>query len=342
MKTILVAGGGGYIGCMLCEMLLDAGNKVICLDRFYFGQDKISHLRGNPNFTTVKDDIRLVPKNVFNGVEVVIDVAGLSNDPSCDLTPNLTEEVNLKGVVRFANLAKEAGVERYIFSSSCSIYGAGSSQKLTEESTVNPLSLYAKSKIGAEKKIKEIASDAFCVTFLRNATVYGVSPRMRFDLIVNIMTMYAYTKRKIFVLGGGQQWRPNIHLRDAARAFMLIMDAPKDKINKEVFNVGSNEQNYQVIKVANMIRDVVPYTEIEMVPEDVDKRSYNVSFDKIYNVLGYRVQHSLLEGAVEVKQALQNGIIDPADLRTSTVKYYKYLIDADKVLNEVKINGKLF
>jgi len=342
MKTILITGGAGYIGCVLCEALLQKEHKVICLDRFYFGQDKVAHLQKYPNFSTIKDDIRLIKKDALKGVNVVMDLSGLSNDPACDLDPTLSEDINVKGAIHSAECAKKAGVERYIISSSCSIYGAGHQQHLSEESPKNPVSLYARSKIESEKAIKPLASDDFCVTFLRNATTYGVSPRMRFDLIVNLMTMYAYTKHKIFVLGGGRQWRPNVHVRDVARAFILTMEAPKDKINGEAFNVGSNEQNYQVLQVANMIREVVPYTEIEIVPDDIDKRSYNVSFDKIHDVLGFRVEHSLHEGAVEVKQALQNGTIDPSDVRTSTINFYKYLIEADRILNEVRLDGRLF
>lgn len=342
MKTILVAGGAGYIGSILCEILLKARNKVICLDRFFFGKDKVAHLQKDPNFSIVRNDIRCVKQDIFTGVDVVIDLSGISNDPACDLDPDITKDVNLKGAISLPNLAKNAGVKRYIFSSSCSVYGGGSQKQFAEDSHPNPISLYAKLKIKAEEEIKKLASDDFCVTFLRNATVYGVSPRMRFDLLINIMTAHAVTKRKIFVLGGGKQWRPNVHIRDVAEAFVIVIDAPVEKINGEIFNVGSNEQNYQVLQVANMIRDVVPYTEVEIVPDDADKRNYNVNFDKIHNVLGFRVKHSSAEGAVEVKQAIEKGNIDTDDIRTSTLKYYQYLIEADRILSEVKMDGKLF
>lgn len=342
MKTILVAGGAGYIGSVLCEMLLDEGYKVVCLDRLFFGADIVSHLRKNSNFSLIRDDIRHLKADTFKGVEVVIDLAGISNDPACDLNPSITEDINVRGALSFASVGKEAGVKRYIYSSSCSVYGGGNQRQFTEESTPNPISLYAKSKLRVEEEIRKLMSDDFCVTFLRNATVYGVSPRMRFDLIVNIMTAHAVVKRKIFVLGGGKQWRPNVHIKDASRAFLMVMNAPVDKINGEVFNVGSNEQNFQVIQVANMIRDVVPYTEVEIVPDDADKRNYNVNFDKISSVLGFRVNHSSIEGSVEVKQAIEKGVIDIDDIRTSTLRYYRYLIEADKVLSEVKIDGRLF
>jgi len=342
MKKVLVAGGAGYIGAVMCDKLLKDGYEVVCLDRFYFGKEPIEPLLGHPQFSIIRDDIRTVTSDVFKGVDIAIDLAGLSNDPSCDLDPNLTEDINHFGSVHFAKVAKSAGVARYVYASSCSVYGAGKNVSLTEDAPFNPISLYAKSKVACEIEIGEMSSDDFCVTFLRNATVYGLSPRMRFDLIVNIMTAKAVTQGKIYVLGGGKQWRPNIHVKDVVKAFMLVMEADKDKVNGEAFNLGANEQNYQVIQVANMIREVVPYVEVVVVPDDVDKRNYNVNCDKITNVLGFKVERTILEGAVEVKQAIEQAVTDIDDIRTTTLNYYKYLINADEILNEVKIDGKIF
>ena len=339
---VMVTGGAGYIGSTLCEGLLKLGHEIICLDRVFFGLALIKDLLMHPNFTLVRDDIRTVDKSVFENVDVVMDLAGISNDPACDLDQRITEEVNHQGTVRVAHLAKESGVKRYILSSSCSIYGAGVEVQLTEQSITKPVSLYAKSKLDAENNIKDLADDQFCVTILRSATVYGLSRRMRFDLLVNIMTLHAYIKRKIYVLGGGQQWRPNVHIQDVCKAFIMTMEAPQEKINGEVFNVGSNEQNFQVIQVANMIRDIVPYTEVEIVHDDPDKRSYNVSFDKIARVLNYKVERSIMEGAVEVKQALERGQISGDDMRTSTLKYYRYLLDAERILEDVCLKGRVF
>jgi nucleoside-diphosphate-sugar epimerase len=343
MRTVLVAGGAGYIGSVLCEMLLDEGWKVVCLDRLFFGGEKLSHLRTRPEFSLIRDDIRYVGVDAFSGVDVAIDLAGISNDPACELDPHISEDINYKGALRFARMAKEAGVTRYVYSSSCSVYGdSGNGEQVNENSLPSPISLYAKLKLRVEDGVRELMSDEFCVTCLRNATVYGVSPRMRFDLIVNIMTAHAVTKRKIFVLGGGRQWRPIVHIKDVARAFVLTVNAPVETVNGETINVGANEQDFQVIQVANMIRDVVPYTTVDVVPDDADKRNYSVRFDKIGNVLCFRVNHSAIEGAVEVKQAIEKGTIDIDDVRTSTVRFYKYLIEADRILSEVKINGKLF
>ncbi len=342
MERVLVSGGGGYIGSVLCDELLNQGYNVICLDRFFFGKEPIQQLLLNPNFKIIQTDVRLVKYDLLKDVDIVLDLAGISNDPSVDLDPNLSEDINLRGTLNLSKEARLAGVKRYIYPSSCSIYGTGVNDALTETSPLNPVSLYAKLKLQTEKELLKLSSQDFCVTFLRNATVYGYSPRMRFDLIVNIMTMNAIMKHKIYVLGGGKQWRPIVHVKDVAKAFLLTMNSPIEKINGEAFNVGTNEQNYQVIQVANIVCDVLPNTQVEVIPDDADKRNYNVCFDKIQNVLGFKVTHTLYDGIAEIKQALHSSMVDPNDLKTSTVKYYRYLIDADRILQEIKLNGKLF
>ena len=284
-KSVLVTGGGGYIGSVLTELLLEAGHRVKVLDRFFFGRDLVAPLERNERLTVVKADVRYTTKDLFEGIDVVMDLAGISNDPASDLAPRITEEVNFEGPVHMATLAKQAGVSRYLFSSSCSIYGHGQEERLDEESSKAPVSLYARTKIQAEEQLVKLNDERFAVTFLRNATVYGLSHRMRFDLVINLMTLYAWKNRRIYVLGGGRQWRPVVHVKDVGRAFMLVMDAPVEKIAGQAFNVGSNEQNYQIYRLAQMVRDVVPHTDLEMVPDDPDKRTYNVSFDKIQKVL---------------------------------------------------------
>lgn len=341
MKTVLVTGGAGYIGSVLTELLLDAGYTVRVLDRMFFGQHLLAPLANRQGLTLLKHDVRYVEPDLFEGVDVVVDLAGISNDPASDLDPAITEQINLGGTMRVADLAKAAGVSRYIFSSSCSIYGEGGSTVLDEQSPKAPVSLYARMKIQAEEQLSKLHDDTFSVTFLRNATVYGLSYRMRFDLVINIMTLYAYKNRKIFVLGGGQQWRPLVHVRDVARAFMTVIEAPVEKVGGEAFNVGSNDQNYQIYGIAQMVRDVVPHTQLEMVPDDPDKRSYHVNFDKISRVLGYNVEKSAYEGIVEIKQALEKGRIDDS-ISTKTVHYYRYLLDAERIVRELSHNGKIF
>jgi nucleoside-diphosphate-sugar epimerase len=359
MKTILVAGGGGYIGSVVTEMLLDAGHRVRVLDRMFFGAQVLAPFAKRDNLTILKEDIRYAPAEAFENVDVVMDLAGISNDPAADLAPAITEDINLCGATHIARLAKAAGVSRYIYSSSCSVYGHnggdgngyghdsengngnGNGHRLTEQSPKAPVSLYAKTKIAAEEELLKLQDERFTVVILRNATVYGLSYRMRFDLVINIMTLYAYKNRKLFVLGGGQQWRPLVHVRDVGRAFLLVMEAARETVGGQAFNVGSNDQNFQIYQIAQMVRDVVPHTALEIVPDDPDKRSYNVSFDRIEQTLGFRAEKSPYEGIVEVKQALERGKIDDS-IRTKTVHYYKYLLDAERLLEEVSYKGRIF
>jgi nucleoside-diphosphate-sugar epimerase len=343
MKNVLVLGGAGYIGSVGSELLLEQGHTVTVLDRLFFGRELMAPLQRREGLSIIKEDTRYADISAFEDVDVVMDLAGISNDPASDLAPRITEEINLAGARHMARLAKQAGVSRYLYSSSCSIYGHnnGTGDRLNECSPKAPVSLYARTKIGAEAELAKLNDEDFTVVFLRNATVYGLSYRMRFDLVINLMTLYAYKHRKLFVTGGGQQWRPLIHVRDVARAFLTIMDAPQELVSGQAFNVGSTEQNYQIYRIAQMVRDVVPHTELEIVPDDPDKRSYNVSFEKIERVLGFRAEKTPYEGIVEVKQALEQGRVDDS-IRTKTVHYYQYLLEAEKLLQEVSYNGKVF
>lgn len=341
MTTVLVTGGAGYIGSVLCELLLDRGHHVRALDRLFFGRETVSHLDGRDGFELVRDDIRYVGPEPFEGVDVVVHLAGISNDPACDLDPRITQEVNVDGTARVAKQARAAGVSQFIFASSCSVYGASEGAILDESSERAPVSLYARSKIESEEDLMGMNDDQFAVTILRNGTVYGVSPRMRFDLVINLMTLFALRRRRIFVLGGGQQWRPLVHVHDVARAFIAVMDAPIGQVAGEVFNVGESDHNFQTVRIAQMVRDVLPYTEIEMVPDDPDRRSYRVTFDKIRDVLGYEITRTPHEGIVETKQALESGRVDDG-IRSRTVDYYQYLLEAERTVRDVAYEGSIF
>lgn len=341
MKTVLIAGGGGYIGSILTQVLLDAGHQVRVLDRFFFRRGLLADLENRDGLVLFTGDTRYASAEVFRGVDVVMDLAGISNDPACDLDPKITEEINIGGPQHMVAIAKAAGVKHYIYSSSCSVYGQGPNDPLTEDSPTAPVSLYAKSKIESERELLKSNGNDFAVTVLRNATAYGLSRRMRFDLVINVMTLYAYKARRIHVLGGGRQWRPLIHVRDIANAFLLVMEAPRQKVAGEIFNVGSNEQNYQVYQIAQMVRDVVPHTDVEIVPDDPDKRSYLVDFTKFNRALDFKVEKSPYEGIVEIKQALERGKVDDT-VATKTVHYYRYLIDAERLLAEVSYDGRIF
>ena len=342
-KNIVITGGGGYIGSVLTNHLLKNGHKVKCIDRFYFGFESIQDFEPVENYSYLQKDIRFVQEKDLIGTDVVMDLAGISNDPASDLNPVLTRKINHKGSVNIAKMAKKAGVPKYIMASSCSIYGASDGEKLHEESDLKPVSLYAKCKVASEKDIINLADDKFCVTFLRLATVFGLSPRMRFDLIVNIMTMYAISKGRILITGGGKQWRPLVHVKDVAGAFALVMDAEPNLINRNAYNIGCNKHNYQVATVARIIQQSVPIqVDVEEVPDDVDKRNYNVSFDKVRNSLGFETIYDIQHGVKEVFDAITRGKIDPNDPKSITVKYYSQLIHMDKVLNKIKIRGRLF
>lgn len=343
MKNILITGAGGYIGTMMVEHFLEAGHRVSGLDRFYFGVDRLgTEIQNNQRFTLVKKDIREITPEDLKGFDVVIDLAGLSNDPTCDLKPTLTYSINFKGGISVAEAAKKAGVPRYIYSSSCSVYGAGAGNHLTEKSEPNPQSYYAKGKVDVENRLRELASPGFTVTLMRNATVYGLSKRMRFDLVINIMTLKAWKERRIFVLGGGKQWRPLVHVRDVVRAFELAMNAPTEKVAGEIFNVGSNEQNYQVFQIANMVKEQLPQIEILNVPDDPDKRTYNVAFDKIKNQLGYQAQFTARDGIREIVEALNYGVLDPDDSRTRTIEHYKFLLKVEDTMAQLAKDGRIF
>lgn len=338
-KTIFISGGAGYIGSRMTGILLDKGYKVKVMDRCFFGNFSLKKYFSNPNFELLIDDNRYFDKSLLKGVDVVIDLAAISNDPACDLDPKATETINYKGTVRTATLAKEMGVKKYILSSSCSMYGF-SENVLDENSPFNPVSLYAEMKIAAEKDILRIADDNFCVTFLRNSTVYGYSPRMRFDLVINMMTYHAWKNRKIFITGGGEQWRPLLHIEDCINAFILAFEADPKIVNKQAFNVGSSDENYQVMKMANIVKSVLTETEIVNVPEDPDRRSYHVNFDKIKKVLGFKPKFTVADGVKEVREYLDRGLIDYT-LETRTVEYYKWLMKANRILERVKYKGKL-
>ena len=240
-----------------------------------------------------------------------------------------------------ANLAKKAGVKQYILASSCSVYGHGATKALTEESETHPISAYAKANVAAEKDTFALADSTFAVTALRQATVFGLSKRMRFDLAINIMTLNAVQKGKIYVMGGGLQWRPFVHVNDTARAFVEVINHDRSLVNGQVFNVGSSEHNYNILSLAYIVRENIPFpVEIEVVPDDVDKRDYNVSFDKINSVLGFKPAYSPADGVREIYQALKQGTLDTG-IKTVTVKWYKHILEAKKLVDSLVMDGRL-
>ncbi len=342
---ILVAGGAGYIGSVLVPMLLEEGHQLTVLDRLYFGDTLVAPKQAFANrLHVVRGDIRGHSGELFRGVDAVADLSGISNDPSCELEPELTRNVNVQGGKRLAVLAHEAGVRRYVYSSSCSVYGHGEGLGLTEESKRHPVSLYARAKVEVEDFVRELGAKSdgrFEPVALRLATVFGLSPRMRFDLAINVMTRNAYVNRRIMVDGGGKQWRPFVHVRDVARAFSMALTRDTKDVSGEVFNVGSDSNNVQILNLAFRVRDAIPGTEVVHAPTDPDLRDYNVTFDKIRRKLGYETTLSIDDGVREVLAALRDGRIDPDDRRWYTLKQYLFLREAERVVAEVGLEGRL-
>jgi len=337
--NILVTGGSGYIGSTLIPALLGDGYRVKCLDRLFFGRESLSQIASNPSFELIRDDVRWFDPSVLKDLDVVIDLAALSNDPSGELDPAKTLDINYLGRVRVAKLSKEYGVKRYIIASSCSVYGFQEGT-LDENSPVNPLTTYAKANIMAERDVLPLSDSKFTVTVLRLATVYGLSGRMRFDLAINGIVLGLYKTGKIPVMRDGTQWRPFIHVKDAAKAFITFLESPSDKVNGQVFNVGSDEQNYQIHPLAELIGKSVgvPF-EIEWYGSP-DKRSYKVSFKKIGGTLSFKPDYTAREGAIEVYSALREGKVTDS-LKTKTVEWYKHLLEAHAIAKEVALRGSV-
>jgi nucleoside-diphosphate-sugar epimerase len=336
---VLVTGGAGYIGSVLIPMLLDKGYKVKCLDRFFFGKETLNDVISNPNLELIKDDIRWFNPKILQGMDVVLDLASLSNDPSGELDPAKTFDINYLGRVRVAKLSKEYGVKRYILASSCSVYGF-QDVILDEKSPTNPLTTYAKSNLMAEKDILQLSDSSFTVTVLRQATVYGLSPRMRFDLAINGMVLGLFKDKKIPVMRNGEQWRPFIHIKDTSKAFLTVIESSEDKVNGETFNTGSNDQNCKILPLAQMIGEALPIPlEIEWYGSP-DKRSYRVSFDKISKALGFKPDYTPKEGALEVYEALESGKVTDS-IKTKTVEWYKHLLNIYDTVKDVAIKDTI-
>jgi nucleoside-diphosphate-sugar epimerase len=282
---VLVTGHHGYIGCVLVPMLQRAGHEVTGLDSFLFegcdfGEDALG---GVP---ALRKDVRDVEAADLDGHDAVMHLAALSNDPMGDLNPSCTYEINHRASVRLAQVAKEADVPRYLFSSSCSLYGAADQDWLDENASFNPVTPYGESKVLSEREIAPLADDDFSPTFLRNATAFGLSPRHRADLVVNNLTAFAYATGEVLMKSDGTPWRPLVHIEDISRAFLAVLEAPREKIHNEPFNVGADSENYQIRDIAEIVGDVVPDCRVAFAEgAGPDKRSYRVSFEKIRRTL---------------------------------------------------------
>jgi nucleoside-diphosphate-sugar epimerase len=341
MAKVLVAGAGGYIGLPLCKRLIENGHSLIALDRFFFGKHRAESIARSPNAVILADDIRDFDPEILSGVDVVVDLAGLSNDASAEINPELTRSINCGGGMRLAKLAKEAGVRRYVYSSSASVYGHGVRDRLTENDECRPQSLYAESKLRVEELLSELASPDFETVIFRNATVFGLAPRMRFDLAVNIMTLRAWKERVIYIMGSGEQWRPFVHINDVVRALSLGVEEEAERVAGEIFNVGSDDMNYQIRHLGQFVLDVIPHVTVHRIPDDPDKRTYNLSFAKIKQRLGFEPSIRVHEGIVEIKQALERGEISGEDPTFYTLQWYSSLLEWERRIKELTLRGRI-
>lgn len=335
---ILVTGGAGYVGSVLISELVRNGFSVKCLDRFFFGSDYLASKQFEGKVELIKDDIRWFDPQILNGVDVVLDLAALSNDPVGALDPKKTYDINHQGRSRVANLSKKYGVNRYILASSASVYGQ-QQDIATEDSKVNPITDYSKANRMAEMDTLSLNDDKFTVTVLRFSSIYGISPRMRFDLAVNSMALDLYKTGKITVMGKSNK-RPFLHIQDAVRAYLITIEVEKERISKQIFNVGSDEQNYEISQLAKEVGDAIGIEYKMELKDTPDHRSYVASFKKIKTILSYQTKLTVKDGAREIYAALESGkLVDSK--KTITVEWYKYLLEADKLVKDISLNNAI-
>ena len=308
-KKILVTGGAGYIGSVLTRQLLSKGYSVKVLDKIYINASSIENLKQNENFSFIEGDVGDVETvvNAIKDVDAVVHLAEIVGDPACKLNPKRTQQINYFSTSLLATICKHFQVNRFIYTSSCSVYGANTDDSLLHENSVkNPLSLYARMKIESEKTLLNQADGLFSPTILRLATVFGESPRMRFDLVTNIMTAKAFFNGKIDVFGG-DQWRPLVHVSDVSKAIITVLEAPIEKVGGEIFNVGSNDNNATIKQIGQTVKEVIPSAELNICENQIDKRDYKVDFTKIQAILNFTAAVSLKEGVNEINLALKEG-----------------------------------
>jgi nucleoside-diphosphate-sugar epimerase len=320
--TVLVIGGAGYIGSALLPKLIDRGYRVRLLDLFLFGRESIGPLLNHPRLEIIQADFRQVDRIVeaMRGVEAVIHLGAIVGDPACALDEELTIEVNLMATRMIAEVAKGSGVKRFVFASTCSVYGA-SDVVLDEHSQLNPVSLYAHSKLASEQVLLKLADERFAPTILRFGTIHGISGRTRFDLVVNLLAAKAVTDGQVTVFGG-DQWRPFLHVDDAALSVFTALEAPLELVRNEIFNVGSNSQNYTIQQVGEIIHGLVPSAQLIAMPTDGDRRNYRVNFNKIHNILGFESRWTVEQGARQVLEVMRSGQVNNyRDAKHSNVKF---------------------
>lgn len=302
---VLVTGTEGYLGSLLAPILLKKGYEVLAVDTGFY---KAGWLYNGTNLTaqTLNKDIRQVTVEDFAGVDAVVHMAELSNDPTGELAPNITYDINHKGSIHLANLAKSAGVKRFVYMSSCSVYGVATEGDVTEETPVNPQTAYAICKTMVEKDLKLMADDNFSPTYMRNATAFGASPRMRFDIVLNNLAGLAWTTKEIKMTSDGTPWRPLVHALDICKAIVCALEAPRDIVHDQTFNVGDTANNYQVREIAEIVGATFPGCQVSFGTNGADNRSYRVSFEKINQQLpGFKCEWNAQRGAEQLRNVFE-------------------------------------
>lgn len=332
VAKVLLVGGGGYIGSALIPKLVEKGIKVRVLDRMMYGISPIEAFLKDGQVELLREDFRQIDHVVraVQGMDAVVHLGALVGDPACDLDEELTIEINLMATRMVAEVAKGSGVSRFVFASTCSVYGA-SDELLDENSKLNPVSLYARTKIACERLLFRMSSESFGATCLRFGTIYGFSGRTRFDLVINLLTAKACREKKI-TLFGGDQWRPFLHVDDAALSVVKTLEAPLDAVRDQIFNVGSNAQNYTLEQAGRIIAEQVEGAEVVEMGTSEDRRNYRVDFSKIQRVLGFEPKWTLAEGVAQVKEALLSGRVE--DYQSSKYSNVKSLMELSNLKAE--------
>jgi nucleoside-diphosphate-sugar epimerase len=335
---VLVTGHRGYIGAVLVPILASEGYEVFGLDSDYYAHCDFGPVA--PEVPTLKKDIRDVDLADLEGIEAIVHLAALSDDPLANLDPELTYAINHAASVHMAKLAKQAGVSRFLFSSSCSTYGAAGEDMLSEEAEFNPLTPYGRSKVMVERDLGPLADDDFSPVYLRNATAYGVSPRLRFGLVLHDLAALAHLEGLVLLKSDGTPWRPLIHVEDICRAFVAALKAPREAIHNQAFNVGINEENYKIRELAEVVRDIVPDCRIEYAPDaGPDKRTYRVNFGKIGKMLpAFKPQWNVRRGVEQLYQAYQTVGMTAEDYRGPK---FKRIDQIKRLLGEGNLDSSL-
>jgi nucleoside-diphosphate-sugar epimerase len=338
MKIVLT-GCDGYLGSLLGPELLRKGHEVMGVDTGFYREGTLYRATGTVPLTVTKD-LREIGAEDLRGAKAVVHLAELSNDPLGQLAPNITYDINHKGSIRLAEMARQAGVERFVYTSSCSVYGVAQSDYVDETSPVNPQTAYAVCKTLVERDLKPMASDQFSPVYLRNATAYGASPHMRFDIVLNNLSGLAWTTKEIRMTSDGTPWRPLVHGLDIGRAIIAVLEAPREAVHNEVFNVGDTKHNYRVKEIAEVVAETFPGCRLSFGAPGQDNRSYRVSFEKIRKHLpGFQCAWDARRGAKQLYELFRKIDMPPEVFQHRTFTRLKQL---EYLIRTRQIDGSFF